>query len=639
MPDTNNFNVLDMVDEVAAESNIDAADLFAQPEPVQEPVQETTEPPKPVEEPKPEEKKKREWVPDASLTRDMPELHQSTGVVYNADEVRLEEDTELRNLSDDDAVEVSNEAMDMRDRQIANVRDAMERNHIKYFQIPDDHLDGATYHARIMTSAGDRNYQKGQAELDAIYAEIIKLHPEWVHMKDDNDAGFSGEDSPDSFEVNNPDFPTVKEKTNGETAVFAGEEDDEEEPEATETPATTIKIDKSQVSQITWSPEELEKIRKSRTIELNIVESQPIEFSSIREADANSIDSIIDTYVRKTNDNIGTLPASQYRATFTGLSYAEVLDLSTSSEMNTLDAERAKWTICFNHLKNPSIGAWESYVLYTDPKTGLEKRVSNAIDVPDDVDQDTVHRVSKFEDFLRKTSYLDLEFMLWKILCATAMSREIITVHCRANVGDHICDNHYDWIYNPAELLQVNSIDPGVLEEMRKTGEANTFEAIQKQYQTSPVAANNTVRLPNSGLIVAYGHVSAYTYLNSIFELVSEIANKKEPSATDVSTMLAYRSMTVVKMFLIPNGDGTYSKVSGVDGITKLLSSLDEVDWQVVEQLTDMMTTPYAFQYAMRDAKCPKCGNVISIPITSMRRLLFILTQSLSFVNVSLKKI
>ena len=72
MPDTNNFNVLDMVDEVAAESNIDAADLFAQPEPVQEPVQEAVEPPKPVEEPKPEEKKKREWVPDASLTRDMP---------------------------------------------------------------------------------------------------------------------------------------------------------------------------------------------------------------------------------------------------------------------------------------------------------------------------------------------------------------------------------------------------------------------------------------------------------------------------------------------------------------------------------------------------------------------------------------
>ena len=611
MPDTNTFNVLDMVDEVAADSNIDAADLFAQPEPVQEPVQEAVEPPKPVEEPKQEEKKKREWVPDASLTRDMPELHQSTGVVYNADEVRLEEDTELRNLSDDDAVEVSNEAMDMRDRQIANVRDAMERNHIKYFQIPDDHLDGATYHARIMTSAGDRNYQKGQAELDAIYAEIIKLHPEWVHMKEANDAGFSGEDSLDSFEVNNPDFPTVKEKANGETAVFAGEEDDEEEPEATEAPATTIKIDKSQVSQITWSPEELEKIRKSRTIELNIVESQPIEFSSIREADSNSIDSIIDTYVRKTNDNIGTLPASQYRATFTGLSYAEVLDLSTSSEMNTLDAERAKWTICFNHLKNPSIGAWESYVLYTDPKTGSEKRVGNAIDVPDDVDQDTVHRVSKFEDFLRKTSYLDLEFMLWKILCATAMSREIITVHCRANVGDHICDNHYDWIYNPAELL----------------------------HDTSPVASNNTVRLPNSGLIVVYGHVSAYTYLNSIFDLVSEIANKKEPSATDVSTMLAYRAMTVVKMFLIPNGDGTYSKVSGVDGITKLLSSLDEVDWQVVEQLTDMMTTPYAFQYAMRDAKCPKCGNVISIPITSMRRLLFILTQSLSFVNVSLKKI
>ena len=83
-------------------------------------------------------KKKKEWVPDESLTADMPELHQSTGVVYDAKDVKLEEDTTLRNLSDDDAVSASNDSMDMRDRQFANVKDAMKRNNIAYFQIPDD---------------------------------------------------------------------------------------------------------------------------------------------------------------------------------------------------------------------------------------------------------------------------------------------------------------------------------------------------------------------------------------------------------------------------------------------------------------------------------------------------------------------
>ena len=636
MPDNNNFNVLDMVEEVAADQNIDAAELFAKPETPTAEIKEA-----PIEEQqietKEEPKKKKEWVPDESLTADMPELHQSTGVVYDAKDVKLEEDTTLRNLSDDDAVSASNDSMDMRDRQFANVRDAMKRNNIVYFQIPDDHLDGATYHARIMTAAGDRNYQKGQNELDAIYAEIEKLHPEWVHKLEQSDATFAGEERSIFDLPTNDDFPTVKEVPISNTVTIDDELEDE--PPAPVIDTTTVTIDKTQLPQITWSPEELDKIKKSRTIELKIVESSPIEFSSIKEADTNVIDSIIDTYVRKTNDNVGTLPASQYRATFTGLSYAEVLDLSTSQDMNNLDGERSKWSICFNHMKNQSIGAWESYVLYIDPETGSEKRVDSTIDVPENVDPDTVHRVTKFEDFLRKTSYLDLEFMLWKILCATAMSKEIITITCRAKIGDNQCNNEYDWVYNPAELLQVNSVDPAILEEMKKTGEAKTFEEIKAQYMASPVMSNNTVKLPNSGLIVVYGHVSAYEYLNSLYELSHDLANKEEHDASDISTMLAYRAMLVTKMFLIPNGDGSYSKVSTVDGMLKIFNTLDEVDWQVVEQLTDMMTTPYALQYAMRDVKCPKCGNVTSIPINSMRRMLFILTQSLNSVNVSLKKI
>lgn len=629
MPENNNFNVLDMVDQISAEENIDASELFSKHETTEQPVQHHDNADIPAE-----TSKKKEWTPNPELIKDMPELQQAPGAVYGSDEVRFDGDEPLRNLNDDDAVAATNETLTERDRQLANIKDAMARNGIAYFQIPDNHLDGGIYHVRIMTAAGDRNYQKGQAELDAIFADIIKLHAEWVHKTSDEG---SAEITAEHEYASDDEFPTVYESD--KTSTTAEHIEDTPVDSEEESPIISIKLDKSQVSQVSWTQEELEKIKKSRTVELNIVESSPIEFSSIREVDGSGLDSILDTYMRKTNDNIGVLPASQYRATFTGLSYAEVIDLSSSVEMNNLDGEKKKWSICFNHLKNPSIGPWESYVLYTDPETGMEKHVESIIDVPDGVDDSTIHRVSCFEDFLRKTSYLDLEFMLWKILCATAMNREIITITCRAKNGEGTCNNEYDWVYNPAELLKASTIDSGVLEAMKKTGEADSIEKIMAHYKESPVVANNTVTLPNSKIVCVYGHISAYDYINSVYELTHELAAKSEHDPSDISTMLAYRSMFVVKFFLVPTGDQSYVKVSKIDGMMKIFNMLNEIDWQVIAEITDMMTTPYAFQYAMREVKCPKCGNVTSIPIDSMERLLFIVTQSLNSVNVTLKKI
>ena len=104
---------------------------------------------------------------------------------------------------------------------------------------------------------------------------------------------------------------------------------------------------------------------------------------------------ILSQYTRKVNDIVGALPASKYRATFTGLSYTNILDLAHSQELSNIDGEKKRWSIAYEHIKNPSIGPF--------------------ID---------------FEDFLKKTSFLDIDFILWKILCATTMEKEIISIDC-----------------------------------------------------------------------------------------------------------------------------------------------------------------------------------------------------------------
>ena len=223
-------------------------------------------------------------------------------------------------------------------------------------------------------------------------------------------------------------------------------------------------IDKSRVSEISWSRDEVEKIKKSRSIELNIVEDQPLKYSEIEDVDDNVVDLVLAQYQRKANDSVGALPASRYRATFTGLSYPEILDLSHSLDVNSLDTERKKWTIVYHHMKNQSIGPWKEYKWYIDPSTKKKVIIDFGAEGPVD-DSIEVHEVTKFDDFLMKTSFMDLEFMLWKILCATTMDKEIISIDCHAKLDDtdKECGKSYDWIYSPNDLLDVSSISPEIV--------------------------------------------------------------------------------------------------------------------------------------------------------------------------------
>ena len=107
--------------------------------------------------------------------------------------------------------------------------------------------------------------------------------------------------------------------------------------------------------------------KKSRTVELNIVEGKDLEMSSIENISSKSaIDLALAPYIRKSNDIVAALPASKYRASFTGLSYVDMIDLSNSQELNTIDGEKKKWTIAYQHIKNPSIGPWKEYRYYID---------------------------------------------------------------------------------------------------------------------------------------------------------------------------------------------------------------------------------------------------------------------------------
>lgn len=627
------FSVLDMAKSMADENNTDVNDLFTKPVKNEQPTEVPTEPK--TEEPAPPEpvKKKVPWTPDADVIKDMKELNQ-TPVTYDKTELTVEEDTALKNIADDNAIQDSREAMDELSRTAANIDDAKKRHGINKLQIPP-----GPYHVSITAAAGDTNYKRAQEGLDEILKEIKELHPEFVmEWADDakNDPMNKGVEAP-TFHQNGGkiiDLPSdktpvndVQEETSRDTTEDIG--DDKE---------LKIVIDKSSVPTISWSQEDIAKIRKSRSVELNIVEAMDIDYSQIEDADDNAVDKVLAQYHRKTNDIVAALPASNYRATITGLSYTEVIDLTNSQEMNNLDGERKKWSLCFDHIRNQSIGPWEEYQWYIDPQTKKKTKIPFTASIPPGIDPDSVHEVTRFQDFLQKTSFNDLEFILWKILCATAMDQEIIQIDCHTMHNGVECGKSYDWIYSPSSLLMMDSIDPAVLEDMERTAKASSQEEVAKVYNSSMLNTNNVTELPTSGFKVVFGHISAYEYLSSIYSEIKALETAQENDPTLASKAMMYTALTCIKAFLVPNGDGKYKRISGINNLIKVMNTLDEIDWQIISELVRIMIEPYQFKYALRDIVCPQCKNKSVIPIDNMTRLLFIVARSLSSVQVKLKR-
>lgn len=574
--------------------------------------------------PKKEEKKEsKEWVPDEKLTKGLDELN-NVGVVYHKDEIKVEEDNELKNILDDDAEKHSTSAIGDMERKMENIEKAKKRFGILKLQVPP-----GVHQVKIYAAAGDDNTARAEKALDEIFTEIVNKFPEFVLEWEDGRAPVKKNTA--EVAENTP----TKEVQPEENKVVIPLEEENLVPEN----EVTINVEKSDATKIVWNTDELEKIRKSRKINLNIVEDANLHYSEIEEVDSNVVDTILSKYVRKVNDVTSPLPASRYRATFTGLSYPEVLDLTHSQELNMLDGERKKWSIAFEHTKNPSIGEWESYMYYMDGNKRI--RIHKDTQVPDTA---RVYEWTKFDDFLSKTSFLDLDFILWKILCASSMGKEIISVDCNAIIGNgKRCRKSYDWIYSTDDLLVVDRVDPAILEEMKEVADAQSAEEIQKLYRSSLLVSDSVVPLPHSQLRMVFGHISAYDYLNEVYGIIHQAPPKNEEERNkpllEVSKPLVGSMMTFVKAFLVKNTEtGKDGIIRSKEAIRRILTGLDSYDFQTVTEMLKIVIAPYRFTYALKDVRCPQCGNKSNITIDNMGSMLFMIVRSLENVQVAWKK-
>jgi hypothetical protein len=602
-PQSGAGGVMDMVNQLASDQGTSADDVFKRDTTPVPPPEESTIKPVRKDGPKP-----GGWQPSDELTEDMEELQGQVGVVYDKDEVQEGIDTELQNITDDMVAQEAVDQFDEMDRQQFNIDRAKAKLGIKHLQIPPGPLQVEVLNAASDTDA-NRGFQSTVVALKGVVDMLPEVVLEW--LPGHGPQSQAGAPAPLPRDPDSPPMPAeFEDETESGASVGDGSQQEVGPQERTEPTAIDpnpsaeqagdlkIIIDKSQAAEVVFDSEERDKITKARSVELEIREVRELQYAVIDDPDdKNDIDMVLQQYTRKFNDISVSLPASRYRCTLTGLSYPEILDLSYSQDLNNLDGERKKWTIAYGHIRNASIGQF-----------------------------------ADFNDFIQKTSYLDLDFILWGILCATCMPKEIVSIDCHTKN----CGNSYDWLYSPNALLQLDKIAANVLEEMKVTGEASTGEEIEKNYNESMLKLDNSIKLPSSQFVICFGHVSAYTYLNHIY---GKMQSLKESDQTMMSEAMAATVLPIIKYILLPNSTGNgYRKVTNVEDIMKVIQVLDNVDFKTLTELMSIMTDPYELTFVLIDILCPKCKQKSSITIEDMGRLLFIIAQSLSSVNVVLKR-
>lgn len=579
-----------------------------------------------------------QWKPDEEDTKSLAELNRSSlGIMVDKDKYIEKEDTTLRDVAEDHAIEDGAAAVDDLMIKTQAIEASKKRLHIVKLAIEDP-----AEHAAIFAIASDTNIQRRDEKLDARIKAYVEKFPsavlEWEPYYGPNVKVVKVNNNLEPVEPApvaevTPAQPTVDEahtKEEDMEIISKATQNLEKIPD-TVIDKTVVRVNKEDVPHIFWDQEDVDKIKKSRKVELDIIETTPLEYNEVVELDENAIDNVLSQYTRKMNDVSSPLPASKYRATFTGLSYPEILDLSQSQELNTVDGLKKKWTIAFNHIKNPSIGPFKPFRYYIDPSTKKKIHLNAGEPVPEGA---KLEYGDAFDDFLKKTSFLDLDFILWKILCATTMENEVISINCHARHNGEECKKEYDWVYSTKNLLDMDKISPAVLEEMNKTATVSSQQEIEANYKDSFLASSSVIKLPHCGFKIMCGHKDAYEHINTIFGKVLEITEAQNPAASDALTVTM---LSVVKAVLVPY-NGSYAKITSVDGIMKVLKQLDEVDYQTVGEMMRVILEPYQFTYSLRDIVCPKCGNVSNIPIQDMSRMLFIVAQSLMSVQVVLKK-
>lgn len=363
----------------------------------------------------------------------------------------------------------------------------------------------------------------------------------------------------------------------------------------------TVKIDENVISQTTLTNEiniHVKEVSEKDLLKTTIVENSNQE-------------GIITKYDSGINDVPITLPLSAYRCVMRPINWFDFIKLTAPTSQNAPDNELKRWSVIYDHMKNPSIGEFKD-----------------------------------FEDFMKKTKYQDREILMWGLLIATADQEEGLTIKC----GNPKCRNPIKIKYDPRTIVH---LDESKLPKWYVPAhEASVGDEALKVWE----AANNKrtrYKLPNTGIIAEVNEPSAYEFVNVKLPLINDLYKKYRPEGTmnenDLNdpSMAEFDYLSTNALFISAltivreeNGKTKEYRFTNWEDIEKIITeSLDAEDSGILLKIIEKSrekSSPISFR--VENIDCPVCGRHEDyIPINDIgNTLLFQVSRRLGNTQINL---
>ena len=224
---------------------------------------------------------------------------------------------------------------------------------------------------------------------------------------------------------------------------------------------------------------------------------------------------------------------------------------------------------------------------------------------------DTSAGAISYHEFLKSTSFLELEILLYALLCATYPDENKYDGACPK------CKHKFGFVYENSKLLELSDSDSAYMNKIYDLMKED-ITCDDSVFDSAPTKELKRVILDDIGVIVELRHPTLYDYLIDTIERIEESDNKYSDEAV--------LNLVFVDRILIPSGDNDYIPVTDIDSKTRVLNELSEREESLISDEIVSITSQYKISFSIGEQQCPKCA-AIALPKqpVSVEGLLFLL--------------
>lgn len=360
----------------------------------------------------------------------------------------------------------------------------------------------------------------------------------------------------------------------------------------------TVLIDKTGISVengFDFTEDEKSHIKHAREIVLKQVETVDLKSYTVVKP-AMSFAEAVSANQPGIGNTIVTCVSSGYRATVKGASYYQLGDLIINPQTASFDKYHKVYSVIYNSIVNTTVGKFET-----------------------------------FEDFLKNTTWIDMNVLLYGIIVSTFPEVDTLNLTCQN------CKHQFEHKYVVSQLFDLKNTTLAYLNGFKKLVDAPASEH-RKMFENAPVHKTRQIKLPYSGWVIECGISSAYDYLYKKVRNAGSEEEWKQSHPDDVNGIMYANAefVPVIKGVGVPvPNTNKVTMYEGFDDIINAIYMLPTDDLPVLNNILTKYYNDYDITFSIKNTKCPNCGNTTDVDAISLYDLVFLKLQLLASTEIN----